>query len=59
MDKSEIRLKNLEKWFEGQSIPKKDRSFISQKVQPLAKEPQDVLSKIMVCHLFILIQILN
>lgn len=30
MDKSEIRLKNLEKWFEGQSIPKKDRSFISQ-----------------------------
>ena len=44
MDKSEIRLKNLEKWFEGQSIPKK---------------PQDVLSKIMVCHLFILIQILN
>lgn len=30
MSISEVRLKNLEKWFEGEVIPQKDRSFISQ-----------------------------
>jgi len=30
MTASEVRLKKLEKWFEGKPIPVKDRSFISQ-----------------------------